>query len=220
MMTDAFKVIASLLMVVILLFALCGDCMSASITPVNAQQNSAEAENWEDDRKDIQRVLDKVNRKGLISEEDYEIIKNALATSDSLESFIRSVDCLTVEIYPEKVYRSRFFARISRTVILPIAKRAFGNERINIYITREDGSMLNFSIIIRNAGIAKFKKGEISKPTIDVHTTESTLRSIMDSPDSRAALLEALRDGEIKYGGAGTVNRGRFFVIKQVSKII
>lgn len=223
-MKGAFKVIASLLVVIILLFALSGDCMSAVITPVKAQQSSAEEpgtliKNWEDDKKDIQRVLDKVNRKGLISEGDYKEIKYALDTSDDLEPFIDSVDNLTVEIYPEKVYRLRFFARVSRTVILPTAKRAFGNERINIYITREDGSMLNFSIIIKNAGIAKFKKGEFSKPTIKVHTTEQALRSIIDSPDSRTALLEALRDGDITYVGVGMVNRGRFFAIKQFSKL-
>ena len=225
MMKGAFKVIASLLVVVILLFALSGDCMSAVITPVKAQRNSAEepgpaAENWEKDRKDIERVLDKVERKGLISEGDYKEIKYALATSDSLEYFIDSVDNLTVEMYPEKVYRSRFFARVSRTVILPIAKRAFGNERINIYITRGDGSTLTFSIIIKDAGIAELKKGEIQEPTIKVHTTEQALRSIIDSPDSRGALLEALRDGDIAYAGVGTVNRGKFFVIKQFSKIV
>ena len=219
MMKGAFNVIASLLVVVILLFALSGDCMSAVITPVKAQQSSPAAENWGKDRKDIERVLDKVERKGLISEGDYKEIKDALATSDRLEYFIDSVDNLTVEIYPENVYKSRLFARVSRTVILPIAKRAFGNERINIYITREDGSMLNFSIIIKNAGIAKFKKGEFSKPTIKVHTTEQALRSIIDSPDSRTALLEDLRDGDITYVGVGMVNRGRFFAIKQFSKL-
>ena len=224
-MKGAFKVIASLLVVIILLFALSGDCMSAVITPVKAQQSSAEepgpaAENWEKDRKDIERVLDKVERKGLISGGDYKEIKDALATSDRLEYFIDSVDNLTVKINLGKVYRSRFFARVSHTVILPIAKRAFGNEGINIYITREDGSMLNFSIIIKNAGIAKFKKGEFSKPTIKVHTTEQALRSIIDSPDSRGALLEALREGDITYAGVGMVNRGKFFVIKQGLKII
>jgi hypothetical protein len=91
------------------------------------------------------------------SEGDYKEIKEALDGANNLESFISSVDSLTVEIYPEKVYGLRFFACISRTVILPIAKKAFGNERINIYITR-DGSMLNFSIIIKNAGIAELKK--------------------------------------------------------------
>ena len=59
MMKGAFNVIASLLVVVILLFALSGDCTSAVITPVKAQQSSAEepgpaAENWEKDRKDIE----------------------------------------------------------------------------------------------------------------------------------------------------------------------
>ena len=215
MMKGAFKVIASLLVVVTLFFALSCDCTSAVITPVKAQQNSPAAENWEKDRKDIERVLDKVERKGLISRGDYKEIKDALATSDRLEYFIDSVDNLTVEIYPEKVYKSRFFARVSHTVILPIAKRAFGNERINIYITRGDGSTLTFSIIIKDAGIAELKKGEIQEPTIKVHTTEQALRSIIDSPDSRGALLEALREGDITYAGVGIVNRGKLFVIKQ-----
>jgi hypothetical protein len=63
-------------------------------------------------------------------------------------------------------------------------------------------------------------KSEISKPTINMYTTEHTLRSIIDSSDSRAALIEALIDGDIKYEGVGIVDRGKFFVIKQGSKII
>jgi hypothetical protein len=53
-----------------------------------------------------------------------------------------------------------------------------------------------------------------------MYTTEHTLRSIIDSSDSRAALIEALIDGDIKYEGVGIVDRGKFFVIKQGSKII
>ena len=71
-------------MVVILLFALSGDIIPAVITPVKAQQSSADATNWEDDRRDIQRVLDKVNRKGLISEGDYDKIKNKKVEEDEV----------------------------------------------------------------------------------------------------------------------------------------
>jgi hypothetical protein len=50
-----------------------------------------------------------------------------------------------------------------------------------------------------------------------MYTTEHTLRSIIDSPDSRIALIEALIDGDIKYEGVGIVNRGKFFVFRLLS---
>ena len=217
-MKSAFKAIVSLLIVVTLFFALSVAAMPALITSVSAQQTSAEelstaAKTWEEDMRVLREVLDKAKSEELISDADYENIEEALNKADSLESFISSVDSLTVEIDLEKVYSLESFAIISS-----IVERTFGNERMNIYVTLEDGGMLNFCVIIRDAKIAKLKTGEIINPTIKVYTTEHALRSIMDSSDSRAALQVALKGGDITYEGVGILNKGKFFVPKLASK--
>ena len=111
------------------------------LTSVNAQQNGIESSNtlevnWEEDKEIILKVLNKVKSKEIISDEDYEKIRDALEESDSLDAFISSVDSLTVEVYLERVYESRSFK-----IIAGIVKWTFGNEKINIYITLENGSV-------------------------------------------------------------------------------
>jgi len=53
-----------------------------TLTPVNAQQNgmssSTSAVNWEEDKETILKILNKVRSKEIISDEDYEKIRDAL----------------------------------------------------------------------------------------------------------------------------------------------
>ena len=85
-----------------------------TLTSVNAQQNgmssSTSAVNWEEDKEIILKVLNKVRNKEIISDEDYEKIRDALEESDSLDAFISSVDSLTVEVYLE-LYMNRNLLR-------------------------------------------------------------------------------------------------------------
>ena len=115
-----------MILLFVLLFA---PYYGGTLTSVNAQQNGIEssstsAVNWEEDKETILKVLNKVKSKEIISDEDYEKIRDALEESDSLDAFISSVDSLTVEVYLERVYESQSFK-----IIAGIVKWTFGNEK-------------------------------------------------------------------------------------------
>ena len=186
-----------------------------TLTSVNAQQNgisSTSAVNWEEDKETILKVLNKVKSKEIISDEDYEKIREALEESDSLDAFISSVDSLTVEVYLERVYESQSFK-----IIAGIVKWTFGNEKINIYITLENGSVLKFCADVQDA-VAELKEGELPNPTINIYANEGTLRSIMESDDPFTALQVALIDGDIKYEGVGIANAVKLALTNTLSK--
>ena len=187
-----------------------------TLTSVNAQQNgmssSTSAVNWEEDKETILKVLNKVKSKEIISDEDYEKIRDALEESDSLDAFISSVDSLTVEVYLERVYESQSFK-----IIAGIVKWTFGNEKINIYITLENGSVLKFCADVQDA-VAELKEGELPNQTINIYANEGTLRSIMESDDPFTALQVALIDGDIKYEGVGIANAAKLALTNTLSK--
>jgi hypothetical protein len=141
-------------------------------------------------------------------------MKEALDNADDLASFTRSTEHLTIEIDLEKLYSLDYFAVISSVV-----KWTFSTEKMNIYIELDDESTLNLSVNITSAELAELKTGELSDPTINVYTTENTLRGILDSPDPLAALQTALSNGAITYEGVGLMNKGKVFVAKQVSNV-
>jgi len=51
----------------------------------------------------------------------------------------------------------------------------FGNERIILYIEKEDGSTLAMGLISKDGRITEIKEGEISNPTVKVFVKESTV---------------------------------------------
>ena len=194
--------VASLLFMVIIIVII----VSFLVNPVNI----AGAGNWSEEKMGINRVLNKGESKGLISECDYEEIKEALDNANDLDSFIAPLDSFTLKINLDKVYHTKTFVIIFDPEII---RWVFGNERVNIYITLDNGSVLNFNSNIRG-DMAELKTGKNPDPTINVYTSEHTLQSIVNSPDSFDAFWTALRAGDIKYEGVGIVNEGKLLLTK------
>ena len=96
----------------------------------------------------------------------------------------------------------------------------FGNERIILYIEKEDGSTLVMGLISKDGRITEIKEGEISNPTVKVFVKESTVRSIMHSDDPVTALQIALKYGEIRVEGIGMLNWIRYFTANIFGKIV
>ena len=130
--------VASLLFMVIIIVII----VSFLVNPVNI----AGAGNWSEEKMGINRVLNKGESKGLISECDYEEIKEALDNANDLDSFIAPLDSFTLKINLDKVYHTKTFAIIFDPEII---RWVFSNERVNIYITLDNGSVLNFNCNIR-----------------------------------------------------------------------
>ena len=218
-MSGGFNAIASLLVVATFFFALSVTVMPAFITSGNAAQAGAEengtaADSWNDARELLRDFMVNALKKELISEEDYVEMEEALDNADDLASFIRSTEHLTIEIDLEKLYSLDYFRVISSVVAW-----TFSTEKMNMYIALDDGSTLNLSVNITNAARAELKTGELLDPTINVYTSENTLRGILDSPDPPVALQTALRTGAITYEGVGLLNKGKVLVAKQASRV-
>ncbi|MBO8174509.1 MAG: hypothetical protein H0Z18_04560 [Thermococcus sp.] len=98
-------------------------------------------------------------------------------------------------------------------------KRIVGNERINLEITLENGSVLNIGVITKNGRVTEFSKGKISEPTMRAWTSEDVARRIIDSEDPVTTGINALKMGDIKYSGVGFKHSLRVFAVKMVIKV-
>ena len=211
-MSGGFGAVASLLVVATFFFALSVTVMPAA--QAGAEENGTAAASWDEARELLRDFMVNALKSELVSEEDYVKMEEALDNADDGASFIRSTEHLTIEINLEKLYSLDYFA-----VILGVVEWTFSTEKMNLYIALDDGSTLNLSVNITSAARAELKTGELSNPTINVYTTENTLREILDSPDPPAALQTALSTGAIRYEGVGLLNKGKVFVAKQVSHV-
>ena len=95
-----------------------------------------------------------------------------------------------------------------------------GYERIILYIEKEDGSTLVMGLISKDGRITEIKEGEISNPTVRVFVKESTIRSIMHSDDPVTAFQIALKYGEIRVEGVGTVNWIKYSMTSVLGRIV
>ena len=78
-------------------------------------------------------------------------------------------------------------------------KTVFGNERINIILKMNDGSIVNLWMETENAKIINLAYGELDNPTLVVETSEDTLNRIGKSEKPIDEFLFAINNGEIRY---------------------
>jgi len=82
-----------------------------------------------------------------------------------------------------------------------VVKTLLGDERIQIEITRANGTALMAGLETKNALIVNAIEGEIEDPTIVVEAEEEAITRIYESDDAVAALEEAEDQGEISIKG-------------------
>jgi len=103
---------------------------------------------------------------------------------------------------------------------IPFVKTFIGEERIRCEISLNNGTELIIGITTdEDAKITSFEKGEISDPTINASTNESTVRTIMNSDDPVSAFQDALDSGAITFEGVGLGDKIKVGVMKAVLKI-
>jgi len=76
-----------------------------------------------------------------------------------------------------------------------------GSERIDMIITRENGSVFRVGMDMVSARIERTVEGGISDPTIIVTTTQSTLSEVGKSKDRIAAFKKQADAGQIRFEG-------------------
>jgi hypothetical protein len=91
---------------------------------------------------------------------------------------------------------------------IPFIKSLIGEERINCEISLDDGNVLVYGIETgKGAKVISFEVAEISDPTMNVYTSESTIRTIMNAEDPVSAFQDAFKIGAIKLEGVGLLNK-------------
>jgi len=82
-----------------------------------------------------------------------------------------------------------------------VIKSMLGSERIDMIITRENGSVFRVGMDMVSARIERTVEGGISDPTIIVTTTQSTLSEVGKSKDRIAAFKKQADAGQIRFEG-------------------
>ena len=90
------------------------------------------------------------------------------------------------------------------------ARSLFGNQRMNIHISLNDGSTEMHGLVTENGVVTQFTDSELSNPTVNVYTSEDVIVTILNSENSISAFQDALNNGGITYNAIGFVNRIRF----------
>jgi len=82
-----------------------------------------------------------------------------------------------------------------------VVKTLLGDERIQIEVTRPDGTALVAGLETEKAVVVNLTAGEINNPTIVVEAREDAIKRIYESDDPAAAFQEARDRGEITITG-------------------
>ena len=82
-----------------------------------------------------------------------------------------------------------------------IVKALLGDEKIQVEITRADGTALMAGLETKNAVIVNATEGEIEDPTIVVEATDDAITRIYEADDPVTAFEEAQKDGAISVRG-------------------
>lgn len=92
-------------------------------------------------------------------------------------------------------------------------KTLFGNERINIKLTINEGQEIVLGLVTEDGKFKQIKIGAVEKPTLNVYGTDKVINEIKDSDNPLAAFRKALDEEKIKYSAIGITKKIKFGVI-------
>jgi len=82
-----------------------------------------------------------------------------------------------------------------------ILKALLGDERVQIEVSKSDGTVLLAGLDTKDGLVVNTTAGEIEDPTIVVNATEDAITRVIESDDPAAAFEEAKDNGEISIEG-------------------
>src|SRR3989338_6333512 len=86
----------------------------------------------------------------------------------------------------------------------------FGNQRINFHLELDSGKTVVAGIIIQDKVIKNVQIAEVSNPTLEIKTSETVVRSALQSPAPAATLRRALKEKQITVKAIGFGNKLKF----------
>jgi hypothetical protein len=101
-----------------------------------------------------------------------------------------------------------------------VLKGLLGDERVNINITRNDGSVLSTGFVVKNARIEEVVDGGVNNPSITVVTTESAINNIKNSDDPIAAFQKERDAGQVRIEGKSLTTRVKLDALLSSTSVI
>ena len=80
-----------------------------------------------------------------------------------------------------------------------IMKRMLGSEKIDLIVTRDNGSLFRVGMDVVSARIERTVEGGYDNPTIVITTTESAIRDVIRSKDKISAFQNQMDNGRIRF---------------------
>ena len=112
---------------------------------------------------------------------------------------ISFADAFSLDMPSTQKYVDTYNSKIDNAPI--VLKSMLGSEKINMIITRDNGSVFRVGMDMVSARIERTVEGGISDPTIIVTTTQSALNEVGKSKDRIAAFKKQTDAGQIRFEG-------------------
>jgi hypothetical protein len=101
-----------------------------------------------------------------------------------------------------------------------VLKGLLGDERVNIDITRNDGSITSTGFVVEQARIQDVVDGGVDNPTITVVTTESAIDNIKSSENPVSTFQEERDAGQVRIEGKSFASRVKLEALLSSSSVI
>lgn len=101
-----------------------------------------------------------------------------------------------------------------------IIKTMFGNEKINLHITEDNGETLIIGINTNNMKITEIKEGALESPTVNAYTTEPIMDRILKADNSLIELSNALAKEEVTYTPVTLTSKIRYKLAKALVSVV
>ncbi|MGB5101256.1 MAG: hypothetical protein WBN94_11745 [Methanothrix sp.] len=112
---------------------------------------------------------------------------------------ISFADAFSLDMPTTQKYVNTYNTQIEN--VPPVLKSMIGSEKINMIITRDNGSVFRVGMDMVSARIERTVDGGIGDPTIIVTTTQNALSEVAKSKDKIAAFKEQADAGQINFEG-------------------
>jgi hypothetical protein len=112
---------------------------------------------------------------------------------------ISFADAFSLDMSSTQKYVDTYNNQINN--VPPVLKNMIGSEKINMIVTRDNGSEFRVGMDMVSARIERTVEGGISDPTIIVTTTQNALSEVGKSKDRIAAFKKQADAGQIRFEG-------------------
>ena len=107
---------------------------------------------------------------------------------------------------------------VGKTIPQPL-DQLFGDEQVNIHFNLENGEKLTLGLTTKDGKFKTLTVGELKEASLNVYSSESTVKRIESAKDPSKALKEAFQKKEITYKAVGFFNKIKFSVLSMIIQI-